>query len=305
MKGILHRFPSRRRIHGIPPVMALFAFLAAASITRDKTLGQSLYQTQAGDMILFESAGASRVVEKVRSGSQGVMIAVFAKVGDTVKKGQILGHTELDATKLQLDLAEQALTAKATVESAKMQAEAWTVARQETAYAVRRRKMEESRLDWAIAMEKMYQANYENQLDAEKTQEIQHAYWKDQYEKRFFRAPVDGTVSEVLVEVGKPVNLAAHAFTISNETTYALPVTVPDQVADAATSNKTLPVRAADGKSVARAWIDSVIDDPRTAGRKVIKLLVKSADFPAGTRDKLRGMKFEVLFPLAAQDTDP
>ena len=54
------------------------------------------------------------------------------------------------------------------------QAEAWTVAREETEEAVRRRKMDESRLDWAVAMEKMYHANYERQLDAEKTQQIQY-----------------------------------------------------------------------------------------------------------------------------------
>ena len=34
------------------------------------------------------------------------------------------------------------------------------------------------------------------------------------YEKRFFRAPVDGIVTEVLVEVGKPVTIATHVFTI-------------------------------------------------------------------------------------------
>lgn len=261
------------------------------------------YQTQSGEMVLFESAGASRVVEKVRSGTQGVMFSVFVKPGEIVRKGQVLGHTELDATKLQLDLARNAMESKANVEAAQSQAEAWTVAREETEESVRRRKMQDSRLEWALAMEKMYRANYELQLDTENTQQIQYDYWKEQYDKRFFRAPVDGVVSEVLVEAGKPVNFATHVFTISNENTYALPVNVPSQIADAAVPNKTLPVRSADGKSVSRALVDSVMDDPCAAGRKIIKLLVKAADFPVATRTKLIGMKFDVLLPQVAQDS--
>ena len=46
------------------------------------------------------------------------------------------------------------------------------------------------------------------------------------YEKRFFRAPVDGIVTEVLVEVGKPVTIATHVFTIRNDDTFNIPVTV-------------------------------------------------------------------------------
>jgi len=300
MNGSKNYERAGRRPHGskstIAAILSGCALISAAS-------SQVPYQTQSGEMVLFESAGASRVVEKVRSGVQGVMATVLVKVGDTVKKGQVLGHTELDATKLQLDLARHTMESKANVESARSQAEAWTVAREETEDAVRRRKMEESRLEWALSMEKMYRANYELQLDAEGAQTIQYDYWKEQYEKRFFRAPVDGVVSEVLVDAGKPVNFATHVFTVSNESTYALPVTVPAELADAAVPNETLPVRSSDGKSVTRALVDSVIDDPREAGRKIVKLLVKAADFPAATRAKLKGMKFDVLLPEVAQET--
>ena len=58
-------------------------------------------------MLMFESAGASRVVEKVRSNTQGVMFAVFVKAGDIGSKGTAARTPgELDATKLQLDLAQ-------------------------------------------------------------------------------------------------------------------------------------------------------------------------------------------------------
>lgn len=278
------------------------AALLLACVFPDLAPAQALYHTDAGEMLLFESASATQVVKHVRSASQGVMFEVFVKPGDPVKKGQILGHTELDATKLQLDLAQHAVASQAHVDAARNQADAWTVTREETQEAVRKRKADKSRLSWAIAMEKMYQATYELQLDSKNTQQIQYNYWKDQYEKRFFRAPVDGVVSEVLVEIGKPVNFATHLFTVANENTYALPVTVPAQVADAAIPNETLPVRTADGKSVSRALVDSVMDDPRAAGRKIINLLIKAADFPLATRPQLKGMKFDVLLPQIAQE---
>lgn len=299
MNGFNDRLRSGQRQSGVKFTMSL---LALGCMSLAPVCAQTPYQSQSGEMMLFESAGASRVVEKVRAASPGVMFAVFVKSGDVVRKGQVLGHTELDATKLQLDLARHAMNTIANVNAAKNQAEAWTVAREETQEAVRRRKVDETRLDWASAMEKMYQANYELQLDAEKTQQIQYDYWKDQYEKRHFRAPVDGVVSEVLVDVGKPVNYATHVFTISNETTYFLPVTVPASVAEAAVGSQSLPVRSSDGKSVARALVDSVIDDPRAAGGKILKLLVKAADFPVNIRPKLTGMKFDVLLPQVAQD---
>ena len=264
---------------------------------------QTPYQTQSGEMILVESAGAARVVEKVRSLTQGMMVEIYVKPGDSVRKGQILGHAELDATKLQLDLARQTMESKANVDAAQSLAEAWTVTREETQEAVRKREADESRLSWAIAMEKMYQSKYEGELDAENTQRIQYEYWKLQYENRFFRAPVDGIVSEVLVEPGKSLNYGAHAFTVRNDNTFLLPVTVHSELASTAVPNEKLAVRSADGKSVGEALIDSVIDDPRGTGRKIVKLLVKAADLSAATRANLLGMKFDVLLPQVAQNT--
>ena len=289
------RFTRGRKLQ----VISLFAASACSGFLAVSASAQTPYPSASGEKLLFESSGAARLVEKVRSKSQGVMMEVFVKPGDTVKKGQLLGHTELDQTKLQLELAKNAYLSKANVESAKNQAEAWTVNREETEEAVRRRKMEPSRLDWASAMEKMYQASYENQLDAETTQQIQYDFWKDQYQKRFFRSPVDGVVAEVLVDVGKPVNFATHLFTIANDGTYSLPVRVPASVADAVSSEETVPVRSADGKAVCNARVDSVTEDPRENGMKVVRLLVKVSDFPAAVRSKLSGMKFDVLMPHA------
>ncbi len=289
------RFRSGLRLSGIN-----FALLAFACSLATPAWAQSAYQTETGEKLLFKSTGATRIAEKVRANSPGVMVEIFVKTGDMVKKGDVLGHTELDAAKLQLDLAKRALDTKSNVDAAEGQAEAWTVTREETEEQVEKRKAEKTRLAWAMAMEKMYRANYEAQLETENVQQVQYDYFKDQYDKRFIKAPVDGIVSEIVVEVGKSVNFATHVFTISDENTFSFPVTAPAPLVAAVSPGDKLPVRSSDGKSVTRALVDSIIEDPRAAGEKIIRLLVRATDFPAAVRPNLKGMKFDVLLPQTA-----
>jgi biotin carboxyl carrier protein len=302
MNATQQRSHSRSRLSGTG-VRSAFAAVIVCVICPQAAMCRTPYQSGDEEMMMFQSAGAIRVMEKVRSACQGVMFSLYVKPGDPVSKGQLLGNAELDATKLQLDLAKHTMEAKANVDAAKGQSDAWTVTREETEEAVRRRKVEESRLDWAVAMERMYRATYEMQLDAENLQQIHYDYWKDQYDKRFFRAPVEGVVTDVLVDVGKPVTFGTHLFTISDDSSYILPVSVPAAIADAAVPNETVPVRAADGKSVSNAVVEGVSDDPRAVGHKIIRLLVKAADFPAAVRVGLKGMKFDVLLPQFARQS--
>lgn len=298
----MHDFPACERF-GFRPLKIQWAVAVACAVGCLYPAAASA-QTASPETVLVESAAASRVVDKVRAAAPGVFVEMFVQVGDEVKKGQILGNIDCDAAKLQLDLARQAMDAKGSLEAARGQAEAWTVTREETEEAVRHRTAAKSRLDWARAMEKMYRSTYDAQVDAQKTKVIQYEYCKEQYEKRFFRAPIDGVVSEVLAEIGKPVTFGSHVFTIRNETIYAVPVAVPASLA-AGVAESTVPVRAADGKSVCRALVDSVMNDPHTAGGKIIRLLVRSADFPALARGDLLGMKFDVLLPQIAGGCRP
>jgi len=294
MNRTIYSFGAWRRCGNLCTFFGFWVCLIQTSVA------QTIFPTASGDMLMYQSAGASQVVEKVRAGAPGVMVGIFVKPGDSVVKGQILGHTDLDSTKLQLDVTKAVFESKSNVEAAQGQAEAWSVTRQETEDAFRRRKLEKTRLEWATAMEKMYRGTYEVQMDAEKTQLIQYEYWKDQYEKRFFRAPVDGVVSEVLADIGKQVGVATHVFTIRNDQLFAIPVTIPAEVARSAESGDSVPVRPANGKASTRALVDSVSNNPAKVGDKIIRLLVPVADFPATMRAKLVGMKFEVLFPLAS-----
>lgn len=229
---------------------------------------------------------------------------MFVKPGDPVRKGQILGHTELNDIKLQYDLAKQSLESEAALNAAKGHADAWTINREETEVAVRKRNAEKSRLEWATAMEKMYQATHKTQTELKITQQIQYDYWKREYENRFLIAPVDGVVSEVLLEVGKNVNFATHVFTINDEHSYSLPVSVPAPLAATVNLNDRLPIRSTTDQSVTKAKVESITDDPQSVGMKIIRLLVPAADFPASNRLQLSGKKFDVLLPeMASRET--
>ena len=262
-------------------------------------------QAQVADKVIVESDAATQVTEAVRATAPGTLVRVLVKPGDIVKKGQLLGHTELANTKLQLDLARQALENNASLMAMQAQADAWAATREETEEAVRRRQAEETRLDWAMDMEKFHRSNYEAQLEQKKVQRIQYEYWKEQYEARFLRAPVDGVVTQVLVELGKQIGYAAHVFTISNEHAYAVPVSVPAELARGVANESTLHVRSSKGHHLARALVDRVMDDPASPGRKIIRLLLNESDFPAGMRPTLSGMTFDVLIPQEGYDPSP
>lgn len=274
-------------------------FMAAVMILiHPATLeAESSYRKSTDDKIIVESGEASQVDEKIRAESAGTMMALFVKVGDPVKKGQLLGHTELAATKLQYDLAKQALENNANLEGMLGQADAWTATREETEVAVRRREVNKTRLEWAEGMEKFFRSSYEAQLEQKKVQKIQYDHWKEQYESRFFRAPVDGYVTEVLVEIGKQVSFGTHVFTVENQESYVVPVSVSADDVGGILPTETLPVRVAESKHVTCGRVESVEDDPSTPGRKIIRLLVNEKDIPFETTKKNSILKFDVLLP--------
>ena len=295
MKITKHRFHSGQRLSGIQSGIAALAILGA--LLPPAAEAQRIYRSKLSDKVIVESGTAAQVSEKVRAGAPGVLVEVFVRVGETVKKGQVLGHTELAATKYQLDMAREALANESALQAAKGHADAWVATRLETEDALRKRKVDKTRLDWATGMEQYHRGNYEAQLEQKKVQRIQYDYWKDQYEARYFRAPVDGVVTEVLLDVGKSVTYATHVFTIANEESYMVPVTVPAEFAAAAIPDTTLPIRLSNGTHVARGLIDRVVDDPKAPGKKIITLLVNHKDFPASISGNLSGAKFDVLLP--------
>ncbi|MCU0779000.1 MAG: HlyD family efflux transporter periplasmic adaptor subunit [Akkermansiaceae bacterium] len=298
MKTNHQRIPDRNPLAGFRVVR--FATLIAAGLWISPTQAREPMDTGPDDKIIVESGEATPVTEKVRAAAPGTLVAILVKPGDNVKKDQILGHTELAATKYQLDLARHALENIAPLTAAEGQAEAWTATRVETEEAVRRRKVEKIRLDWAAGMEKFHRANHQAQLEQKKLQRIQYEYWQEQYEARFLRAPVDGVVTEVLSEPGKPVGYAAHVFTVSNEASYMIPVSVPAKLVQWVIANSMLPIRSSRSRFVTRGRVDSIIDDPSSPGRKIVRLLVSEADLPRGPDANPTGMTFDVLLPQDA-----
>lgn len=230
-------------------------------------------------------------------------MAVFVKAGDTVKKDQVLGHMELATAKYQLDLARHNMENNAPLRAFKSLAQAWTATREETEQAVRKRQVDQSRLEWASNMERYHQGNYEAQLEQKKLQRIQYEYSKQQYEARFFRAPVDGVVTEVLLDVGRKVDIATHVFSVGNDDSFIVPVEVSAELTKSVSIGEGLPIRAANGGDVMRGLVEGILDDPKKAGGKIIRLLLRRSDFPWVSGADLAGAKFDVLLPQSGKST--
>jgi len=293
VKTTKHRCLSGRGLCGIPSITAALAIFVLLSSGAAEA--QHIARSKLTDKVIVESGTAAQLSEKVRAGAPGVLVKVLVRPGDKVKKGQLLGHTDLSATKYQLDLAREALADHSMLYAMKGNADAWTATRVETEGALRKREVEKTRLDWANGMEQYHQCKYQGQLEQKKVQRIQYNYWKDQYESRFFRAPVDGSVTEVLHDVGASVNYATHVFTIGDDQSYLVPLSVPAEYARVVRPDTTLPIRVSNGKHVARGLVNGVADDPKSVGRKIITLLINGRDFPAATAGNLAGARFDVL----------
>lgn len=276
--------------------------LIAAGLSFSAVRAQDPQVADTDGKVIVKSGEATQVTEKVRAAAPGTLVAILVKPGDPVKKGRVLGHTELAATKYQFDLARYALENIASLSAAEGQADAWRATREETEEAVRKRKVEKTRLDWAIGMEKFHRGTYESQLEQKKVQRIQYEYWQEQYEARFLRAPVEGVVTEVLLEPGKTISYATHVFTVSNEHSFMVPVSVPAKLVQWVLANSMLPLRSTKSREVTRGRVDSIIDDPSSPGKKIIRLLVSETDMPPGAGADPSGMTFDVLLPQEPQD---
>lgn len=292
------RYPSPKMKPSSPVSGMLTAACAVGFLFCAEVHGEAPILPTADALLRFESGLSARVVEKVRASRPGTVIEIVVKVGDKVKKGQEIGHTELEAIKLNRDLAQATMDAKGNVDEKFWQQRAWTIQREDTEEAVKKRQVPKSRLDWAISMEKMYQAQYNAQLEAEDIQKLQHDYYAQEYEARFFRAPVEGVVSEILVAPGQGVNFATHVATVKNDSQLAVPVPLPASLAEAAMRAGTLLVRSPNGRAMIRAVVDSMVDDPAAPGeRKIAKLLINEADLPSVPGQKTEGVKFDVFVP--------
>jgi hypothetical protein len=136
-----------------------------------------------------------------------------------------------------------------------------------------------------------------------KIQRLNYEYWQQQYEARFFRAPVDGVVTEVLLDVGKKIDCGTHVFTVGNDESYIVPVELPREFAATVSAGTGLPVRSLNGGDVARGLVEEILDDPKKAGGKIIRLLLRRSDFTSEGGSNLAGSKFDVLLPQSGKST--
>jgi len=181
-----------------------------------------------------DSGPPGKALEVIRAKRAGTLIALFVKPGDVVSKNQLLGHTELDAAKLNVDMARANLEATGTLDQMFWQYQALITTREEVEEAVHKRTAPKSRLQYAIAMENWAKGQYQAQQEIKKVQQINYEHCQLEYDARFFHSPIDGVITEVKVAVAQAVSLGAVAFTLTNDTRVSIPaaaLVMPDAAA--------------------------------------------------------------------------
>jgi len=246
------------------------------------------------------STGAVLAEETIRIEAPGTMDEILVKAGDSVKKGQMLAHTDLYSTKQSLDIARSNFEAKGNPDQALAQYQACTIQREQAEDAVRQShtKSNTEQLALATALEQAAKGQYEAQMDNKAVQKIQLDYWIDEYARRIVVSPLDGVVSEVLVKPGAGVNYATPICTVRKAGYYSVLVTIPAAAAETASQMGCLMVLAPGGKTITRADIDTITDDPAAPGKnKIVKLLIGKDDLPAIDQARPEGLKFDVFVP--------
>jgi multidrug efflux pump subunit AcrA (membrane-fusion protein) len=276
----------------------LAGLLALAPWAAGPVAGQTSAPARRGVVTVVESGAAGLVAEEVRTKRAGTIVALFVKPGDRVAKGQMLGHTELDQARFQMETARANLDARGQEDQMFWQHRAWMATREEIAEAVRKREAKKTRLEYAEAMGNWAEAQLRAQQEARKLRAIQFDYYKNDYEARILRAPIDGHVTGVKVKVGQSVSIALHAFTVSDADKISVPLTLTAALAAAAMEAGTLPVRLQGQKQSTRAEVAEIADDPTAPGeRKIVRLLVNRAEVAEDPGTPADGRKFDVLVP--------
>lgn len=251
-----------------------------------------------GPAIRVESGPARDAVQTVRAQRAGTVVALVAKVGDSVRKDQVLGHIDTGQTSLQMETAKANLEGTGTLDQMYWQYQAAITTRKEIELAVHKRTAAKTRLEHAMNMENFAEGQYQAQRDLKRVQRIHYDHYQREYENSFFRSPIEGTVKEVKVTVGQSVGIAAHVFTISNESKLEVLVTVPVAAAEAALRAGRLPMRAKTGGSTVWATVAGVDPPPEpNAPTRTLRLLADRSDAEAGGPGGPVPTAFDVMVP--------
>lgn len=280
--------------------MHFFCVVAGILSLAVPTDATELQTNQPAALTRVQSGAAEPVVEVIRAKRAGTLVALLVKPGDVVSKDQVLGHIELDAAKLSVDTARANLEATGTLDQMFWQYQALSVTRGEMEEAVRKRTAPKSRLQYALHMEKWAKAQFQAQQDLKKVQKINFEHYQNEYESRFFRAPIEGVVTEVKVAVGQAVGIGAVVFTVSNESRLSLPAALPVPAAVAAPQAGQVSLRAQPGPpTTIRTQVAGLGAPPSMPGVKnILHLRVNKSAVPVGVASK--ALKFEVLVPAGA-----
>ena len=147
MSRVMNNMPMSARCRHVVSAMAAVV-ITGVSMAREG----GVHTTESSTRV--ESETAEQATDQVRVQRVGTVVALFVKPGDPVKKGQVLGHTELDQAKLNLDTAAANLESEGTLNQMYWQHQAMIHSREDAEDNARKRLISQNRLQQALSMEK-------------------------------------------------------------------------------------------------------------------------------------------------------
>lgn len=261
----------RGKFHGRPAVR-LLCVLALSGLLGEAGRAQGL------NLQNFESDTPQSLSREIRTEAAGTVVKIHCQAGDKVSMGDVLAELDSDSQKFQMDLTKAQMEAEGGLTTALGQLQQREADHEQMSELFRKRQATKFQVDSAAGWVQWADGQVKSNQELLKVYAIQHAYWSEQYRKRFIVSPYDGVVVEAKLTLGAPVGVAALAYTIQNPEAVTFSVAVPAELAETLKVGDSLPVRTKGSNIAKNARLLEIVTDPSTNGAKrKLSLVVNDA----------------------------
>ena len=232
-------------------------------------------------------------VETVRAREPGILDEFLVRAGDEVKPGQLLGKLDNDKQSYAFNTAKLKADNKGTIEVAEGEIEEKSATVTDLAERVRRRTATEAQLNAAKGRERAARGKLEQAKLSRDLAKMDAEMAEKALERRFFRAPIAGTVIEITKQRGEKAADGEIVFTVADLTELSASIPLSKEMAGGLGPNSTFLVRQP-GTNITRvARIQSISAMPHASkGEQVAKVVFQNPD----TTQSL-ARPFELLLP--------
>jgi len=232
----------------------------------------------------FESEASTTFVREIRTEASGTIVKIYFQPGDFVREGERLAELDSDTQKFQMDLTRAQMEAEGAGQVAHGHLQQRQADLSHFQELFRKRQVNKYQVESAAGWVEWAKGQVEASTDQQTSFAIQNTFWTEQYRKRLIVSSCDGVISEMKVQLGQSIGIAAIAFTITNPKVACVSVVVPTSFVDSLAKNDFVTVLRAKSKFTQQARISEILPTPSADGSKrVLKLLIPSSELDTGS----------------------